>query len=183
MEGKMMTNSDVPCTGTAISSKYPGNPDLPLWDSARNHIKLFQEGEEMSVLLRVLCRKHALVSQWDTVQMELLSLDAATQSPFPRACRSDREGAKSPLGHKATGSRMGVPEQLTWTKAHFLHRSAGCSWRIADCLELLRQHPLVILQWNGTHHFPLKRSICWAAEESSKMKQELAQKQQECRSR
>lgn len=73
-----MTNSNAPCTGTAISSEYPGDPDLPFWDSDRNQTKLFQVGEEMPVLLRVFCRKRALVSQLDTVQMELLSLDAGT---------------------------------------------------------------------------------------------------------
>ena len=126
------------------------------------------------------------LSQWDAVQVELLGLDATTQSPFPSACSSDRGTIKSPLRHRATGSRMSVPEQLAWTKAHFLHKSAGCLWRRAGCLELLKQHPPpppYFWQWNGTHHLPLKSSICRAAEVPSKMKQELAQKQQECRSR
>jgi len=73
--------------------------------------------------------------------VELLGLDATTQSPFPSACSSDRVTTKSPLRHRATGSRVSVPEQLAWTKAHFLHKSAGCLWRRAGCLELLKQHP------------------------------------------
>lgn len=41
----------------------------------------------------------------------------------------------------ATGSRMFLSEQFSWTTAHFLHRSE-CLWKKAGYFELLTQRKL-----------------------------------------